>query len=255
MHLKKLTLIVGICVLSVAAADKWFEAPFQEWGEKDVQRMLTKSPWAKSYTFEPQSNTGGSSGRGGGGATGVSRGSTQTVEARVANTSAQQSNRVAPAVYLRAQWYSAKPVRMALARQVQLLNPAADMSRINQFVDTDPEDAILMLRMDFNASGQGQARMISMFLARQTLETMGPVTVLTTKSKKRIPLKMYVPPTQEDPTAKFIFPRTLPDGQPLIEEDDKEASFRTQLKLRDRALHLHYRFKTKDMIYQGKFLY
>ena len=60
---------------------------------------------------------------------------------------------------------------MALARQVLLLNPAADTNLIDQFVSTDPEDAILMLGFDSNATGAGQIRMISGIMARETLET------------------------------------------------------------------------------------
>ena len=248
MNWKLRIFILGICLLGVAAGDKWYDTPFQEWGEKDIDKMLKKSPWAASYTFAPQSSTspassGSRGGRGGGGGGGAS------------GASAQQSARVAPAVYIRAQWYSAKPIRMALARQVQLLNPAADVNLIDQFVNTDPEDVILMLGFDSNATGAGQSRMISGIMARETLETLGPVTELVTKNKKQINLKQYVPPNREDPTAKFVFPRLLADGRPLLEMEDKEASFRTVLELRDRKLRLNFRFKTKDMLFAGELTY
>ena len=250
MSWKLRILILSICLLGVAAANKWYDAPFQEWRSKDVEKMLKKSPWAASYTFAPQSSTAqgssgsrGGRGGGGGGGGGASGGS------------AQQSTRVPPAVYIRVQWYSAKPIRMALARRVQFLNPAADLELIDQFVNSDPEDAILMLGFDSNATGAGQIRMISGILARETLETLGPVTSLVTKNKKRINLKQYVPPNREDPTAKFVFPRLLPDGRPLLAMEDKEASFRTVPELRDRKLRLNFRFKTKAMLFAGELTY
>ncbi len=92
MNWKTRILILGICLPAMAAADKWYDAPFQNWSEKNAQKMLRKSPWANSFTYAPQSSTsqasaGSRGGRGGGGGGGGASGG-----------SAQQSTRVAPAV-------------------------------------------------------------------------------------------------------------------------------------------------------------
>src|SRR5271155_3023006 len=49
--MKKLTLFVAVCSLFAAvvllAADPWQSKPFAEWSDKDVQKILTNSPWAR----------------------------------------------------------------------------------------------------------------------------------------------------------------------------------------------------------------
>jgi hypothetical protein len=48
---RRATLSVALLVLPGAllvwAADPWKEKPYTEWAEKDVRKVLEKSPWAK----------------------------------------------------------------------------------------------------------------------------------------------------------------------------------------------------------------
>jgi hypothetical protein len=42
-------LLAGVALI---AADFWEERPFTEWSDKDVEKMLTDSPWALSARLQ-----------------------------------------------------------------------------------------------------------------------------------------------------------------------------------------------------------
>ena len=96
--------ISGVWLLAcavLAAANFWEEKEFTDWSDKDVERMMSNSPWAKRLTvafpFTPRAtpDSGRGGGRGGGG-TPFGRGSPQS--------------------RLIIQWRSALPMRQALLR-------------------------------------------------------------------------------------------------------------------------------------------
>ncbi len=98
------------CVV-VAAADFWEEKEFTAWSDRNVEKMMSNSPWAKRLTvvFPRPPTSGGGGGRSGaaavpiaGGAPGADRGGGNM------RTSAQTR--------LVIQWRSALPVRQALLR-------------------------------------------------------------------------------------------------------------------------------------------
>ena len=49
--LKKLPVLLLLCALCVWAADFWTTKPFTEWNEKEVQKLLTDSPWVGKVTM------------------------------------------------------------------------------------------------------------------------------------------------------------------------------------------------------------
>lgn len=88
----------GVVLLAgavLAAADFWEETEFTAWSDKDVEKMMADSPWAKRLTVRfprpPQEARGG---RGGGFRPGTS----------------------IPQTRLVVQWQSAQPIRQAMVR-------------------------------------------------------------------------------------------------------------------------------------------
>ena len=72
--LKRLSMLLLLCALCMWAADFWTTKPFTEWDDKEVQKILTDSPWAAKVTIAngsggapPSRSRVGGGGRGGGG--------------------------------------------------------------------------------------------------------------------------------------------------------------------------------------------
>ena len=123
-------LVLGVAVISLLAltptraARFWEEADFLEWTEKNVLKMLNKSPWSKQVSISAQGSRGptgttmrtgrrdgpraggggGVGGRGGGGFPGGRGGRGGGVGG------------FPPSLTLTIRWYSAKPVKKAVAR-------------------------------------------------------------------------------------------------------------------------------------------
>ena len=100
---------VGLCALAalsvvpaLAAAEFWEGRPFASWSDKDVQRMLTDSPWSRQVSIvvprAPRETGDDPSGRGGD----EGRGGFPTP---------------LPQLKLNVQWRSAQPMRQAMARR------------------------------------------------------------------------------------------------------------------------------------------
>ena len=106
--------IVWLAACAVLAADFWDEKEFTDWSDRDVQRMMTNSPWAKRITvvFPRPPRTaindrtpvaGGIGGRGGGGRGGRGFGGADGFGPT------RQSRLIV-------QWRSALPMRQAIVR-------------------------------------------------------------------------------------------------------------------------------------------
>ncbi len=72
-----LTLLMSVAALTVWAADVWVK-PYTDWNEKDIQKIMGDSPWAKkvSVAFDNMGGGGGGGGGGRGGGRGPQGGST-----------------------------------------------------------------------------------------------------------------------------------------------------------------------------------
>ncbi len=66
LTLRLLTLLF-LAGLALCAADVWVSKPYTEWTEKDVQKIMSDSPWAKKVTVTFEGRGGGGPGGGGGG--------------------------------------------------------------------------------------------------------------------------------------------------------------------------------------------
>ena len=237
------------------AADKkfWVDLPFPEWSAKQVNSMLSNSPWTRTQNYSPPitgssarpgANQGGPSSRGPGGESGRGNGM-------------PSSDQSPPHVRFRVHWFSARPNRMAFGMRALRLNPNLSMDQITPFATAPSQDAILSITIDANESGQRYARQYYGALSQLDRATVFEQTELTTKSGKRIPLSDFRADARDGTGVKFIFPRTLEDGRPMLEASDQEVRFRFVTKIsqgRD-TLRLNVRFKLKDMIYQGALEY
>lgn len=154
-------------------------------------------------------------------------------------------------VHYRVRLLTAKPIRAAFLRKVELQGaPPARVAQLRPFVDRDFGDLIVVtITMD----GNDQKRMApaSQELSNADAEILKTTTYLERKDGKRVALMDYRAPTQDGLGAKFVFPRTV-DGKPFIEADSGEVRFSTEV---GKAVKISRRFKVSEMMYDGKLEY
>jgi hypothetical protein len=94
---------VLLLVFSVTTPAQWDKKPYTEWTEKDAQKLLNDSPWARTQSFDSAMELyrGPSSGRPG-------------------QTATPDLPADAVHLFFRVRFFSAKPVRQALTRQIEL---------------------------------------------------------------------------------------------------------------------------------------
>lgn len=253
--MKKIALGVAVIFLLALtptwAVKFWEEADFLEWTEKDVLKMLNKSPWSKQVSIRaqgsrgpmgttmrtgrrdgPRAGGGGVGGRGGGGFPGGRGG----------------VGGFPPSLTLTIRWYSAKPVKKAVAR-----------ARFGDAADSAPE-ALKLLEPELKHYVIGlaglPARMTQMDPQRQRFmfEQIKSATVLKLKGRDPIPAKNILFGSDQ---AQLMDAKTGQAGVEFyiffsneneIKLEEKNVEFVTRLM--DRKISK--KFKLKDMVYQGE---
>ncbi len=224
-------------VTTLLGADFWDAKPFTEWSEKEVNKVMGDSPWAKATTsavdlnrlrdmpmaqgggdeMPPSAGGGGRAGRGGrggGGGGGV----------------------LPPMVELMVRWHSAMTVRQALVR--------------GQFGDkagSAPEAAEFLSR-PFNHYVLAVTRLPMRYFQRvdpkEFQKMLAEAATLHLKGSDPLkPNDVQFQSSQQSLTIFFAFPR---DRQ--ISLDDKEVEFQAEIG----PLKIKRKFKLTEMVRDGK---
>ena len=235
--------ILVLCAAS-AAAQKTVK-PWTEWSAKDAEKILNDSAWGQTQTegdtsSQPTSTSAVSS-------------TTAARESQVRSASAaknvESGERKDPmSVHYRVRLLSAKPIRAAFVRMVELQGaPAERVTQLRTFVDRDFADYIVVtISMDGNDPQRMGSAVAEINSA--DAEVLKSTTYLERKDGKRVSLIDYRAPVQDGLGAKFVFPRTL-DGKPFIAADSGEIRFITEV---GKAVKISKRFKVSEMMYDGK---
>jgi len=241
MNLSKRLLILtmpGLLLLfSLTTPAQWDKKPYTEWTEKDAQKLLNDSPWAKTQSFDSAMELyrGPSSGR---------QGQTTT------------PNLPPDAVHLffRVRFLSAKPVRQALTRQIELQQKGAVneqlAAQLKQFASGEVLESIVVA-VTSDASDAGSNVQQAAALLRRDNAEFKNTAFLEIKGGKRIFLQEFKPAGADGFGARFIFQR-LVDGKPFITPESEEIHFFAPLS---DTYKLDRRFKIKEMMYEGKLEY
>ena len=260
-------------VFSLIAADVWDKKPFTDWSPKEVDHMLTSSPWARetAATLAGGGGAGGmSGGRGGGGRVGGrgggggGMGGGADVDASMGGAGgggggmgaggggmggAGGGAAAAPQTMVLVRWQSALPVKQALVRG-KFGSEAATAAEAKSVLANEEAYYVIAVeklpRMGMGRPGaegrgaegkgpEGPERMRQM-LARSTS--------LVRKGKEPIkPDDVKMAMAEKTMTVYFIFPRTE-----AITLEDKEVEFNTKLG----PLEIKRKFKLQDMVFAGK---
>lgn len=243
---RRILFACSILVLFAASAAAQKTKPWTEWTVKEAEKILNDSAWGQTQTEGDTSSDSSS--------TSAITSTTAARESQVRSASAAKNAEsgekmgTAVSVHYRVRLLSAKPIRAAFVRMIELQGaPPERVAQLRTFVDRDFGDYIVVtITMD----GNDRKRMgLSMDeINNADAAALKATTYLERKDGKRVALMEYRAPVQDGLGAKFVFPRTV-DGKPFIEATSGEVRFSTET---GKALKVSKRFKVADMMYEGK---
>lgn len=238
---RALTIFTVLAAASlVCAADKpWNAKPYRSWDAKDVQQIMSNSPWvantsvrrswhpSQSTTMVPvqpvQQEISG----------GVRTGPTPMPPV-VGNTGATEPfQQLKVYVY----WYSSRVIRAASARE-GVLRGTMDQSAAEKLVNVPQGDYELVLRMDDMTPflDKGEA-----FYQQNAFLQMG-------RGKLKLPSSkvVYEHMGTTSEAVVFSFPKKTADGVPTIASDETDVTF--SCKIADQTVRV--KFNPKKMVDQ-----
>ena len=225
--MKKIAGLLFLFAFCLMAADFW-QKPYTEWADKDLQKMITNSPWAHTVSVSmggppPDIGGGGGGGRGGGGPQGGAGGGADAPIPGVRE----------PEIVAR--WQTALPIRQAVAR----LKYGADAGKSDdatKYIVKEPVSYDIVLSGPLQPFLRGKPDDIA--------KNLSEVTLLSSKEKGAVkPTSIQVGKPGPSMDVLIAFPRTMP-----FTPDDKEVEFSTKLG----TSTVKIKFRLKDMVYSGK---
>jgi len=241
-------LVPFLLALGLWAADSWQNKPMADWSDKDVQKILSNSPWAKVINVSTgglmDSGTGPErGGRFGGDDSQPRPGATQMPGASSGAPGGNVPSRdldggldsqAASSIPVTVVWESALPVRQALARR-KYGAEAGTSPEAQKFLDQNGSYVIAVAGIPDALAQASAARGKAALLAGTNLSVKGKPPLNATGVEVGPPGKVV--------EVIFTFAKTAPFSM-----DDKDIEFSTQFG----AVAVRYKFRLKDMLYQGK---
>jgi hypothetical protein len=210
---RALVLSVLACT-ALAAAEFWDEKPFSNWSDREITKILTDSPWARTVTaplppqIAPGGDAGGRGGRGGGDDFGPGP----------------------RRVRLTISWRSALPVKQALVRrQAGTETLSAD------------QQAFLTQHEPFYVVG---VLGIPLQFGRTPLESVLAESELRRDRRPPIPAEDVT--LRQEGTALLLLV-AFPRGDDAVTLDDREVEFVTKLG----DFRIQRKFRLRDMVFDG----
>lgn len=242
--MKRILLLCSVFILFTVSAAAQKEKPWTEWSEKDAIKVMTDSAWAQT---QKELTEGGS------GTSAMTANTGKNSTANVGMSDGEKSDKIGQQKSLTVNYHlsflSAKPVRQAFVRYLELKTPETPADKAAErraFIDRDFGDFIVVtLKLDGTDSQKlGPARQ----LLSGDPNAFKDTAYLERKDGKRVALADYRVPDVFG--AKFIFPRTL-EGKPFLDANSGEV----RVYLEIGKTKLSRRFKVAEMMYDGKLEY
>jgi hypothetical protein len=212
-----------LLILSLWAADFWQAKPYTEWNDKETQKLLNSSPWAR----EEELTMGGGPGAPGAGAPEGGRGRGGPAgDVPIAGPSS---------VNVVVRWQTALPVKQALARQ-KFGKEVANSADAKTFLDHQETTYVVEVSGVPSMMMAGPPERLQSGLQRQT--------ALNVKGKGTLtPSEVQITPNNRMVDVYFSFPRAA-----ALSLDDKEVEFSTRIG----PAALRTKFRLKDMVFNGQ---
>jgi hypothetical protein len=237
-------LTLSLALTTVVAQKK--DKPWTDWSKKDAEKMLNDSPWAQTQTdtdtsqmfFSPTNQPGTGS-------------MTQSTSVNIDRAITGATNQAVDVVF-HVRFFSARPIRQALARVMELQQqpPPNVVEKLKAFAEMKSTNSIIVT-VNFESKDQRYSGAAMQIFNSAITATMKNNTYLQRSDGKQLFLEEYVPPGKDGFGARFIFLRE-PNGQPFI--NDKSGEVRFYAKYPD-GIKIERRFKIADMMFQGELEY
>jgi hypothetical protein len=244
MKLSRRFLVAGIPLLvflaSLSASGQWDKKPPAEWTQKDAIKVLNDSPWGRTQTFDsPMEQYRG------------------PVTGRQGVQSSTNTNLPKSALHLnfRVRFLSSRPIRQALTRLMELKvkgginDEVAD--QLKKFASGEFLEIIVLAVVAESDDTGANVQQANALLSQGSIAKFKNNTFLEIKGGKRLFIQEYQPPRPDGFGARFIFQRIV-DEKPFITPESEEIHFVAPLS---DVYRLDRRFKTKEMMYEGKLEY
>jgi hypothetical protein len=234
-------LVLLLAVTSATAQEK--NKAWGEWSKKEADKILNDSPWAQTQTDTDTSQMFYS----------------PTQDPSRMGTSSNDSSRTvqgatnsAVNVKFYVRFFSARPVRQALVRLMELQQkPSPEVAaRLANFAEMKSENSIIVTVI-FESSDQRYSGVVMQAFNSANTGTLKNTSYLERNDGKKLFLEEYVPPGKDGFGARFIFLREL-DGKPFLTKDAGEVRFYAEYS---NGIKVNRRFKIADMIYKGELEY
>jgi hypothetical protein len=253
----KKILLVALLTALVGSAVVSQEKSWSKWSKQEADKILNHSPWGQTqtdtdtsemvYTPTTQSGLGGST------RSEVIRG-TQTDRQTVNNNRASQgATNQAMSVNYHVRLLSAKPVRQAFMRMIELTEKDPDqdlLAGLKAFVDRD-FNKFIVVSVTLDSTDARFSAPSQQAFASATVGTLKNKTYLERKDGKRIFLLEYHPPQADGLGAKFIFPRMVDEAK-FLNKDSGSVRFYSEITSQ---LKLNVTYKMSELVYNGELEY
>jgi hypothetical protein len=238
------TAFVCLLVLLVGSggfAQKEMKA-WTDWSQKDISKILNDSGWAQTQLETTQAPEAASA---------ITNTGSRNMTPRDPSQPAPGSINSYITYFIR--FLSAKPIRQAFARKLELENPSMDPQKVEQlktWTDVSSNDYIL-IAVSAEAKDKTMGGSAIQAFRAATLDGLKDVTFLERKDGQRVQLVDFKPPGPDGLGAKFVFARAL-NNQPFMNESAGQVRFFSQMS---KTIKLEARFKVSEMLYNGKLEY
>lgn len=219
--------------------------PWIEWSKNEAEKLLSESPWTRTQVdtdlsemfYKPTANSA------------IFRNAPNS-SARLEEGATNQE--VKTRYHIR--FFSARPVRQALARLFELRQKLDERVILNLRTFAEIESTnFIILTVTFESSDQRAAAKVMQTFNSAVTGTLRNGTYLERADGKRLFLAEYEPPGKDGFGARFIFSKTE-GGLPFISNDSGEVRFHSEFGAGTK-LKLDTSFKLADMMYRGRLEY
>ncbi|HEU4509683.1 MAG TPA: hypothetical protein VFR78_15690 [Pyrinomonadaceae bacterium] len=242
---KGITVVLTFLLLSALALGQKPAKSWKEWSKAEAEKILNDSAWGhlqfdhdlSEMFFQPTTDARSSGGRA------VNHG--QRLE--------QGATNQATSVQYGIRFFSARPVRQAFIRMIQLqkkdLEPDV-IDRMNSFAEIPSTDSII-IAVTIEGTDKRSLGKVMQIVNSAATGTLKNTTYLERNDGKRLFLEQYVPPGKDGFGARFIFPRIV-DERPFLTTEFREVRFVSEFA---QTIKLNMSFKLSDMMLDGKLEY
>lgn len=227
-----------------------------EWSKKDAEKILNDSAWGQTQTETDTSEmffTPTRAGTGSAAQPTTGRGTTSSQQSINDTRADRGATNQAVSVNYYIRFISAKPIRQAIVRSIELQQEKPDEAlseKLRPYIDYDFSQFIVV-GVTYDSTDGRFSGPANQAFGSATTDTLKNKCYLERKDGKRLFLMDYRIPTSDGLGAKFSFPRMV-DGKPFL--DTNSGNVRFYCELTDK-IKFNMKYKVSDMMFNGTLEY